>query len=317
MSRKPTEAKIVTGPLFSAITVDPEGIPGNRNQGRKMAPGHYTIYGLQTLNQLLDKIGTKRCRALLKLNGELVSAKEGSPNLDTPGHAQLTADKATPDSAWAIWGGTFAFNEKRELCYIDDKTGDFESKELWDRTAHVFAILFALNVPFSKDFIIKKEGGLGEAFKPDLARVRQEVGMAGLLTPQKIAEYIKANTTRLTVYSYSSSVESRSRLGLLGDDESKEVSPSPSLYASFADDSPTKLRAPAKPAAVFSVKGKRPDIFKDDDGPDHSPMKFGAQQAFQQRLKGTLSPLSFDQACDVDEMLEESDGSEHSASHSF
>lgn len=120
------------------------------------------IYAYNELDQLLQQIFPvkhnvygKKCkvvRFLVKINGDIVFAKEGYPSGDVPAHYQMA--NANSFSAACITAGNAYFDDEHKLCILDHQSGDF--RPAFDSLQFALDALVNKNIELSKNIQIKK-----------------------------------------------------------------------------------------------------------------------------------------------------------------
>lgn len=116
------------------------------------------IFTSQQLNSLLEQVNTekskddllKATRFILKVNGDLVFAKEGVPFQDVPAHFQMTG--LSTDTACCFSAGNAYFDNNNFLSIIDHKSGDF--KPTFNSLIFVIIKLIEEHVPFNDNLVV-------------------------------------------------------------------------------------------------------------------------------------------------------------------
>jgi hypothetical protein len=122
--------------IFDVTNYEPPVFPVSMNSSTRYKAANPTVVTADRVNELLGAAVVmgdyKVLRFLLRSDGTLVFAHEGTPGGTTPAHYQMSS--ASPDDAQCIAAGNAYFDRKtNRCCIINHKSGDFRPpfRSLW------------------------------------------------------------------------------------------------------------------------------------------------------------------------------------------
>lgn len=132
---------------------------GNHDKKNKY-PGPFKIYSLSNIQNLIQKEQESnkkpskkiKLRFILTKNFELYFAEEGAASTKIPSHGNMTG--CLPDQAIALSAGNIGFNEKGEMNFFSNKSGDFRPS--WDSGQLSLAILFHSKIAMATEITLEK-----------------------------------------------------------------------------------------------------------------------------------------------------------------